>query len=162
MELNGKQVSSALVEQITTLADIIRDKKHDAIANMRETVEAMHMQGTLLVQAEIEFGDAFGTFVEQLSERGVDPDLARYNLKLAKKHKTLASLIGSPAQVKQLVLQNFAPASETEPSNTERTAPAFTLAFHLTTDPMDWSNELKAEFMTKARPIVRLVEELGE
>ncbi len=159
MEINGHEISTTLISQLQTLAGVISEKKAQAIGNMRETVEAMHLQGTLLVQAEMELGDAFDAFVEQLGDHGVDPEQARYTHKLAKKHPKLESLLSSPGQIKQLTLQNFAPATE-QAAHTEGERPAFTLAFHLNIDPMDWSKELRAEFLTKAKPVVKLVGEL--
>ena len=160
MDINGKILTVISVEQLRAISEQIREHKAGAIGSMKSALELMHEQGALLIQAELELGTAFDAFVDQLGNHGVDPMQARANLKLAKKHKAPASLFSDPNSARQLVLQNFAPPQPAKPEMPERSAPAFSLTFHLNTDPLEWSREMRAEFLTKAKPVVKLVEEL--
>ena len=160
MEINGKQIEPAIIEQLRTLAEVIREKKANAIGHMRETVEAMHMQGKLLVQAELQLGDAFDAFVEQLGDHGMDPNQARANHRLAKKCPKFDDLLDNPGALKQLTLQNFAPSVPPKETG-EKSVPAFVLTYHLNSEPVAWSAELRAEFLGKARPVVELARELA-
>jgi hypothetical protein len=67
------------VEQLRALADKIREAKAGAVKEMKSAIEAMHEQGTLLVQAEMELGAAFDTWVDGLADQGIDPMAARYS-----------------------------------------------------------------------------------
>jgi hypothetical protein len=161
MDINGKQLTAVSLEQLRALSERIKEAKAGAIGNMKEAAEAMHEQGRLLIQAEMELGDAFDTFVDSLANEGIDPNQARYNIKLAKKHKEVRSLFTDPSAAKQLVLQNFAPPTPPKPETTgDKVALPFSLSFHLNIDPMDWNEEIKRDFMAKAKPVVQLVEEI--
>jgi len=149
------------VEQLRTLAERIREAKFSAIKQMKTAIEAMHEEGTLLVQAEMEMGAAFDGWVDGLADHGVDPMQARYCMKIAKKHKEVKSLFNDPSAAKQLVLQNFAPPTPPKPViEGGKTSLPFSLSFHLNIDPLDWSEEVKRDFIAKAKPVVQLVEEI--
>jgi|688.fasta_scaffold17751_1 hypothetical protein len=161
MDINGKQLTAVSLEQLRALSERIKEAKAGAIGNMKEAAEAMHEQGRLLIQAEMELGDAFDTFVDSLANEGIDPNQARYNIKLAKKHKEVRSLFTDPSAAKQLVLQNFAPPTPPKPETAgDKVTLPFSLSFHLNIDPMDWNEEIKRDFLAKAKPVVQLVEEI--
>lgn len=135
----GNELTTAVsVEQLRALAERIRAAKAGAVKEMKSAIEAIHEQGTLLVQAEMELGAAFDSWVDGLADHGIDPMQARYSMKVAKKHKDVRSLFGNPSAAKQLVLQNFAPSvppkAETEGSTS--TAP-YTISVRYNIDPMD-------------------------
>ena len=70
----GNELSTAVsVEQLRTLSEKIRQAKAGAIGAMKEAIEAMHEQGALLVQAEMELGTAFDGWVDGLADEGIDP-----------------------------------------------------------------------------------------
>jgi hypothetical protein len=95
------------VEQLRALADKIREAKAGAVKEMKSAIEAMHEQGTLLVQAEMELGAAFDTWVDGLADQGIDPMAARYSMKVAKKHKDIKSLFSNPSAAKQMVFRTL-------------------------------------------------------
>lgn len=161
MDINGKQLTAVSLEQLRALSERIKEAKAGAIGNMKSAAEAMHEQGRLLIQAEMELGEAFDAFVDSLANEGIDPNQARYNIKLAKKHKEVRSLFTDPSAAKQLVLQNFAPPTPPKPViDGGKTSLPFSLSFHLNIDPLDWSEEIKRDFMAKAKPVVQLVQEI--
>jgi predicted Zn-dependent protease len=107
----GQLTTTAVsVEQLRALAEKIREAKAGAVTEMKVAIQAMHEQGTLLVQAEMELGAAFDGWVDGLADHGIDPMAARYSMKVAKKHKDIKSLFSNPSAAKQMVLQNFAPS----------------------------------------------------
>jgi hypothetical protein len=56
----GNELTTGVsVEQLRALAERIREAKAGAIKEMKTAIEAMHEEGTLLVQAEMELGQAF-------------------------------------------------------------------------------------------------------
>lgn len=133
-----QQLTGVSVEQLRTLADKIRAAKAGAIGAMKEAIEAMHEQGTLLVQAEMELGSAFDGWVDGLADHGVDPMQARYCMKVAKKHKDVRSIFGDPGAAKQLVLQNFAPPTPPKPEVEGRTTvEPYTISVRFNVDPLD-------------------------
>ena len=150
-----QQLTGVSVEQLRTLADKIRAAKAGAIGSMKEAIEAMHEQGTLLVQAEMELGSAFDGWVDGLADHGVDPMQARYCMKVAKKHKDVRSIFGDPGAAKQLVLQNFAPPTppKAEVEGSTNVQP-YTITVRFNVDPMD-SAFPRAKFL--ADPLVRSV-----
>jgi hypothetical protein len=135
----GTELTTAVsVEQLRALAERIREAKVSAIKEMKTAIEAMHEEGTLLVQAEMELGAAFDGWVDGLADHGVDPMQARYAMKIAKKHKDVRSLFGNPSAAKQLVLQNFAPAVPPKPETEGSTSTApYTISVRYNIDPMD-------------------------
>ena len=155
MDINGKQLTVVSIEQLRSLADTINQAKASAIGNMKAAAEAMHEQGRLLIQAELELGEAFDTFVDQLADEGIDPNQARYNIKLAKKHKEVQSLFANPGAAKQLVLQNFAPPTPPRPDveGSVSVAP-YTISVRFNVDPLDPSFP-KAKWLSD--PLVRSV-----
>jgi hypothetical protein len=159
---NGKELTSVSVEQIRALSEKITEAKASAIGSMKEALELKHEQGLLLVQAEMELGTAFDAFVDGLAEQGIDPNLARDNYRLAKKHKDRASLF-APATVKQLVLRDFAP---TVPKpETERVAdvPAYQIVVRFNVDPMDAAFP-RARFLAEpqVKSLIGVVQELEQ
>lgn len=135
----GNELTTAVsVEQLRSLAERIREAKAGAIKEMKSAIEAMHEQGTLLVQAEMELGTAFDGWVDGLADHGVDPMQARYCMKVAKKHKDIKSLFANPGAAKQMVLQNFAPPTPTKPE-TEGSASVspYTISVRFNVDPLD-------------------------
>jgi hypothetical protein len=150
MELiNGKEISGSIVEQITTLSEVIREKKKDAISAIKDAAKAMHMQGQLLVQEEMRLGSsAFQLFLDLLSTRGVDPELALWNMKQARKYATPEEMLSSPSQARQMLLQ-MAPSNEGEQTDTDRVTAAFTFAYHLNVDFMNFTSQLTGEYLTK-------------
>lgn len=151
----GNELTAVSVEQLRALAERIREAKAGAVKEMKTAIEAMHEQGSLLVQAELELGAAFDSWVDGLADHGVDPMQARYCMKVAKKHKDVKSLFGNPSAAKQLVLQNFAPAVPPKPE-TERSASVapYTISLRFNIDPMDAAFP-RAKFL--ADPLVRSV-----
>jgi len=135
----GNELTTAVsVEQLRALAERIREAKAGAIKEMKSAIEAMHEQGTLLVQAEMELGQAFDHWVDGLADHGVDPMQARYCMKIAKKHKEVRSLFGNPSAAKQLVLQNFAPAVPPKPeSEGQGSVAPYIISVRFNVDPMD-------------------------
>ena len=135
----GNELTTAVsVEQLRALAERIRQAKAGAIKEMKSAIEAMHEQGTLLVQAELELGAAFDGWVDGLADHGVDPMQARYCMKIAKKHKEVKSLFADPGAAKQLVLQNFAPPMPPKPETEGGTSMApYTISVRYNIDPMD-------------------------
>jgi hypothetical protein len=157
----GNELTVVSAEQLRALSEQIREAKLRAIKEMKTAIEAMHEEGTLLVQAEMELGAAFDEWVDGLADHGVDPMQARYCMKIAKKHKEAKSLFADPSAAKQLVLQNFAPPTPPKPETAgDKVALPFSLSFHLNIDPMDWNEEIKRDFLAKAKPVVQLVEEI--
>jgi hypothetical protein len=134
----GNELTAVSVEQLRALAERIREAKAGAVKEMKTAIEAMHEQGSLLVQAEMELGAAFDSWVEGLANEGIDPMQARYCMKVAKKHKDVKSLFGNPSAAKQLVLQNFAPAVPPKPTSEGSTSTApYTISVRYNIDPMD-------------------------
>jgi hypothetical protein len=132
------QLTAVSVEQLRALAERIREAKAGAVKEMKTAIEAMHEQGTLLIQAELELGAAFDSWVDGLADEGIDPMQARYCIKVAKKHKDVKSLFGNPSAAKQLVLQNFAPAVPPKPASEGSTSTApYTISVRYNIDPMD-------------------------
>lgn len=152
--LNGKELTTVSVEQIRALADKIHEAKANAVGSMKEAFLLKHEQGALLVQAEMELGDAFDAFVDQLANDGVDPDQARDNYRLAKKFKDRESLLSQPGVIKQLVLRNFAPEAPKVEAERPSNAPAYTISLRFNVDPMDPAFP-RAKFL--AEPMVRSV-----
>ncbi len=134
----GNELTAVSVEQLRALAEKIRAAKAGAVKEMKTAIEAMHEQGSLLVQAELELGAAFDSWVDGLADHGVDPMQARYAMKIAKKHKDVKSLFGNPSAAKQLVLQNFAPAvpPKAETEGSASVAP-YTISVRFNVDPLD-------------------------
>lgn len=132
----GNELTSVSVEQLRALAEKIREAKAGAVNEMKVAIQAMHEQGSLLVQAEMELGAAFDSWVDGLANEGIDPMQARYCMKVAKKHKDVKSLFGNPSAAKQLVLQNFAPAVPPKPAGSTSSAP-YTISVRYNIDPMD-------------------------
>lgn len=152
----GTELSTAVsVEQLRALAEKIRAAKAGAVKEMKTAIEAMHEQGSLLVQAELELGAAFDSWVDGLADHGVDPMQARYCMKVAKKHKDVRSLFGNPSAAKQLVLQNFAPAVPPKPETegVGSVAP-YTISVRFNVDPLDPSFP-KAKWLSD--PLVKSV-----
>jgi hypothetical protein len=152
----GNELTTGVsVEQLRALAERIREAKVDAIKGMKAAIEAMHEEGTLLVQAEMELGQAFDGWVDGLADHGVDPMQARYCMKIAKKHKEVKSLFADPSAAKQLVLQNFAPSvpPKAEAEGQGSVAP-YTISVRFNVDPMDAAFP-RAKWL--ADPLVRSV-----
>jgi hypothetical protein len=149
------------VEQLRALAERIREAKVSAIKEMKTAIEAMHEEGTLLVQAEIELGAAFDGWVDGLADHGVDPMQARYCMKIAKKHKEVKSLFADPSAAKQMVLQNFAPPLPPKPETEKPDAPAYQIVVRFNVDPMDAAFP-RARFLAEpqVRSLIQAVEEL--
>lgn len=162
MDINGKTLTVVSIEQLRALSERIKGARAGAIGQMKEAIEAMHEQGSLLIQAEMQLGDSFDAFVDRLADEGIDPNQARYNVRMAKKYKDVRSIFGTPGAAKQLVLQNFAPPSPPKPETDGESIKApFTLTFHINgADPMDWPETTRKEFLSKAEPVVRLAMEL--
>jgi hypothetical protein len=159
----GTELTTAVsVEQLRALAERIRQAKAGAIKEMKTAIEAMHEEGTLLVQAEMELGQAFDGWVDGLADQGIDPMQARYCMKIAKKHKEVKSLFADPSAAKQMVLQNFAPTPPPKPE-TERVtdAPAYQITVRFNVDPMDPAFP-RARFLAEpqVRSLIQTVREL--
>jgi hypothetical protein len=152
----GNELSTIVsVEQLRTLSEKIRQAKAGAIGAMKEAIEAMHEQGALLVQAEMELGSAFDGWVDGLADDGIDPMQARYCMKVAKKHKDIKSLFANPGAAKQMVLQNFAPPAPPKPETEVAGSVApYTISLRFNLDPMDAAFP-RAKFL--ADPLVRSV-----
>lgn len=151
----GNELTDVSVEQLRALAEKIRAAKAGAVKEMKTAIEAMHEQGSLLVQAEMELGAAFDSWVDGLADHGVDPMQARYCMKVAKKHKDVRSLFGNPSAAKQLVLQNFAPAVPPKPETKGSASVApYTISVRFNVDPLDPSFP-KAKWL--ADPLVKSV-----
>ena len=151
----GNELTAVSVEQLRALAERIREAKAGAVKEMKTAIEAMHEQGSLLVQAELELGAAFDSWVDGLADHGVDPMQARYCMKVAKKHKDVRSLFGNPSAAKQLVLQNFAPAVPPKPETEGSASVApYTISLRFNIDPMDAAFP-KAKWL--ADPLVKSV-----
>ena len=151
----GNELTAVSVEQLRALAERIREAKAGAVKEMKTAIEAMHEQGTLLIQAELELGAAFDSWVDGLADEGIDPMQARYCIKVARKHKDIKSVFANPGAAKQLVLQNFAPATPPKPEveGGGSVAP-YTISVRFNVDPMDASFP-KAKWL--ADPLVRSV-----
>ena len=135
----GNELTTAVsVEQLRALAEKIREAKAGAVTEMKVAIQAMHEQGTLLVQAEMELGAAFDGWVDGLVNHGIDPMAARYSMKIAKKHKDIKSLFSNPSAAKQMVLQNFAPSVPPKPeSDGQGNVAPYTISVRFNVDPMD-------------------------
>jgi hypothetical protein len=159
METN--QLTAVSVEQLRALAERIREAKAGAVKEMKTAIEAMHEEGTLLMQAELELGAAFDGWVDGLADHGVDPMQARYCMKVARKHKDVRSLFSDPGAAKQLVLQNFAPPMPPKPEREERDTPAYTLTVRFNVDPLDPAFP-RARFLAEPqlRSLIGVVQEL--
>jgi len=143
------------VEQLRALAERIREAKAGAVKEMKTAIEAMHEQGTLLIQAELELGAAFDSWVDGLADQGIDPMQARYCIKVAKKRKDPSTLFSDPGAVKQMVLQNFTPSvpPKAEAEGQGSVAP-YTITVRFNVDPMDAAFP-RAKWL--ADPLVRSV-----
>jgi hypothetical protein len=152
----GTELTTAVsVEQLRALAERIREAKVSAIKEMKTAIEAMHEEGTLLVQAEMELGAALDGWVDGLADHGVDPMQARYCMKIAKKHKEVKSLFADPSAAKQMVLHNFAPSAPPKPeSEGQGSVAPYTISVRFNVDPMDPSFP-RAKWL--ADPLVRSV-----
>ena len=152
---NQLTTTGVSVEQLRALADKIREAKASAVKEMKGAFEAMHEQGTLLVQAEMELGAAFDTWVDGLADHGIDPMAARYTMKVAKKHKDIKSLFTNPSAVKQMLLVNLAPSlpPKAEAEGQASVAP-YTISVRFNVDPMDAAFP-RAKWL--ADPLVRSV-----
>ena len=135
----GQLTTTAVsVEQLRALADKIREAKAGAVTEMKVAIQAMHEQGTLMVQAEMELGVAFDGWVDGLADHGIDPMAARYSMKVAKKHKDIKSLFSNPSAAKQMVLQNFAPSVPPKAEAEEQGSVApYTISVRFNVYPMD-------------------------
>jgi hypothetical protein len=160
----GNELTAVSVEQLRALAERIREAKAGAVKEMKTAIEAMHEQGSLLVQAEMELGAAFDTWVDGLADHGVDPMAARYSMKVAKKHKDIKSLFSNPSAAKQMVLQNFAPSVPPKPE-IERAAdvPAYAITVRFNIDPMDAAFP-RARFLAEpqVRSLIQAVQDLEQ
>jgi hypothetical protein len=153
--MDNKLTTAVSVEQLRALADKIREAKAGAVKEMKSAIEAMHEQGTLLVQAEMELGAAFDGWVNALADQGIDPMAARYSMKVAKKHKDIKSLFSNPSAAKQMVLQNFAPSVPPKPeSEGQGSVAPYTISVRFNVDPMDAAFP-RAKWL--ADPLVRSV-----
>jgi hypothetical protein len=151
----GNELTAVSVEQLRALSEKIREAKAGAVKEMKTAIEAMHEQGSLLVQAEMELGAAFDTWVDGLADHGVDPMAARYSMKVAKKHKDIKSLFSNPSAAKQMVLQNFAPSAPPKPeSEGQGSVAPYSISVRFNVDPMDPSFP-RAKWL--ADPLVRSV-----
>lgn len=149
------KLTTVSVEQLRALADKIREAKAGAVKEMKSAIEAMHQQGTLMVQAELELGAGFDTWVNTLADQGIDPMAARYSLKVAKKYKDIQSLFSNPSAAKQMVLQNFAPSVPPKAEGAgQGTVPPYTISVRFNIDPMDAAFP-RAKWL--ADPLVRSV-----
>jgi hypothetical protein len=158
----GTELTTAVsVEQLRALAERIREAKVSAIKEMKTAIEAMHEEGTLLVQAEMELGAAFDGWVDGLADHGVDPMQARYCMKVAKKYKEVKSLFADPSAAKQMVLQNFAPPSPPKPETEKPDARAYQITVRFNLDPMDPAFP-RARFLAEpqVKSLVGVVQEL--
>lgn len=157
---NGKELTTVSVEQIRALSEKIHEAKASAIGSMKTALELKHEQGLLLVQAEMELGDAFDSFVDGLAEQGVDPNMARDSYRIAKKHKDRASLF-APATVKQLVLRDFAPTVPKPEIEGPAVVAPYTITVRFNVDPLDPSFP-RAKFLSEpqVRSLVQTVQEL--
>ena len=153
--MDNKLTTAVSVEQLRALAEKIREAKAGAVTEMKVAIQAMHEQGTLMVQAEMELGAAFDGWVNNLADHGIDPMAARYSMKVAKKHKDIKSLFSNPSAAKQMVLQNFAPSVPPKPESEEQgnVAP-YTISVRFNVDPMDAAFP-RAKWL--ADPLVRSV-----
>ena len=153
--MGNKLTTAVSVEQLRALAEKIREAKAGAVKEMKTAIEAMHEQGSLLVQAEMELGVAFDTWVDALADHGIDPMAARYSMKVAKKHKDIQSLFSNPSAAKQMVLQNFAPAVPSKPESEGSASVApYSISVRFNVDPMDAAFP-RAKWL--ADPLVRSV-----
>ena len=153
--MGNSELTAVSVEQLRALAEKIREAKAGAVREMKSAIEAMHEQGSLLVQAEMELGTAFDGWVDGLADEGIDPMQARYAMKIAKKHKDVRSLFGNPSAAKQLVLQNFAPAVPPKPeSEGQGSVAPYSISVRFNVDPMDPSFP-RAKWLSD--PLVRSV-----
>ena len=151
----GNELTAVSVEQLRALAERIREAKAGAVKEMKTAIEAMHEQGTLLIQAELELGAAFDSWVDGLADEGIDPMQARYCIKVAKKHKDVRSLFGNPSAAKQLVLQNFAPSVPPKPETEGQANVApYIISVRFNVDPLDPSFP-KAKWLSD--PLVKSV-----
>ena len=153
--MDNKLTTAVSVEQLRALAEKIREAKAGAVTEMKVAIQAMHEQGTLMVQAEMELGAAFDGWVNNLADHGIDPMAARYSMKVAKKHKDIKSLFSNPSAAKQMVLQNFAPSVPPKPESEKQGSVApYTISVRFNVDPMDAAFP-KAKWL--ADPLVRSV-----
>jgi len=153
--MGNNELTAVSVEQLRALAERIREAKAGAVKEMKTAIEAMHEQGSLLVQAEMELGAAFDTWVDGLADHGVDPMAARYSMKVAKKHRDIKSLFSNPSAAKQMVLQNFAPSAPPKPeSEGQGSVAPYSISVRFNVDPMDPSFP-RAKWL--ADPLVRSV-----
>jgi len=157
----GQLTTTAVsVEQLRALAEKIREAKAGAVTEMKVAIQAMHEQGTLMVQAEMELGAAFDGWVDGLADHGVDPMQARYCMKVAKKRKDPSTLFSDPSAAKQMMIQNFAPSPPQKPQLEKlNRAPAFVLTLVLNKDPLDFTQEEWRQWESK-RKAVDSVEEV--
>ena len=153
--MGNSELTAVSVEQLRALAEKIREAKAGAVTEMKVAIQAMHEQGTLLVQAEMELGAAFDGWVDGLADHGIDPMAARYSMKVAKKHKDIKSLFSNPSAAKQMVLQNFAPSvpPKAEAEGQGSVAP-YSISVRFNVDPMDPSFP-RAKWLSD--PLVRSV-----
>ncbi len=152
--INGKELTTVSVEQIRALADKIHEAKASAVGSMKEAFLLKHEQGVLLVQAEMELGDAFDAFVDNLANDGVDPEQARANHRLAKKFKDRESMLSQPGVIKQLVLRDFAPEAPKVIEDKPSAVAPYTITVRFNVDPMDPSFP-KAKWLSD--PLVKSV-----
>jgi hypothetical protein len=161
----GNELTTAVsVEQLRTLSEKIRQAKAGAIGAMKEAIEAMHEQGALLVQAEMELGTAFDGWVDGLADEGIDPMQARYCMKVAKKHKDIKSLFANPGAAKQMVLQNFAPPTPAKPETEKANDVApYSITVRFNIDPLDPAFP-RARFLAEpqVRSLIQTVQELEQ
>jgi hypothetical protein len=160
--MGSNELTAVSVEQLRALAERIREAKAGAVKEMKTAIEAMHEQGSLLVQAEMELGAAFDTWVDGLADHGVDPMAARYSMKVAKKHKDIKSLFSNPSAAKQMVLQNFAPSAPPKPeSEGQGSVAPYSISVRFNVDPMDPAFP-RARFLAEpqVRSLIQAVQEL--
>ena len=152
----GNELTTAAVsvEQLRALAERIREAKAGAVREMKTAIEAMHEQGTLLIQAELELGAAFDSWVDGLADQGIDPMQARYCIKVAKKRKDPSALFSDPGAVKQMMIQNFAPSTPPKPQLDKPDArPAFVLTVVLNKDPLDFTQDEWRQWESKMKAV---------
>lgn len=147
-------MDSGLVE-IIQLQRKIEEAGNTAIEQMGAVINASVRQGAILHEKQIEFGDSFEVwFEEMVTPHGLDKETARIRIKRAKQHAHNPSeIIGNPTAMRQALLgEGLLPAPAGKPE-TEALPTAFTISYRKDMEIEEMELDLLQSFMLKSQPI---------
>ena len=147
-------MDAGLVE-IIQLQRKIEEAGNSAIEQMGAVINASVRQGAILQEKQIEFGDSFEVwFEEMVAPHGLDKETARVRIRRAKAHAhNPGEIIANPTAMRQALLgEGLLPAPEGKPES-EALPTAFSLSYRKLMDIEEMELDLLQSFMLKTQPI---------